>query len=145
MNEEDLIIEEIKKNNSIVIVGASDSGKTYWVQNTLIPKLREIGKLVAYSEDGFNNIAMLDVAIFDEAETLFDANELKIKYPEENPYYSEKYIEQVKNWFSMYSSHTEPSIYIISRRKNDIQFLLENFKKSDWDNRNLKLFSFPLE
>jgi hypothetical protein len=145
MSEESTIISEILKGNSVVVVGPTGSGKTYWVQNTLIPKLQELNKSVSYSKDGFSNPPKGDVTIFDESETLFDADRLEKSHSDAPPYYSEKYLKQVHDWHKMCASHDEPSIYIISRQPEDVQFLVDNFYKSDWDNRNLKVFSFPFE
>ncbi|MEI6296416.1 MAG: hypothetical protein WCO84_02085 [bacterium] len=141
---EDEIINEILRGNSVAIVGVSESGKTYWAQNSLLPRLKKLGKSVAYSDSGFNDVEISDVAVFDEVETLFDIKHLEIKYPEENPFYSEIYLKKVSDWYRMYTRHKEPTVYIISRREEDIQYLVDNFNKTDWDNRNLKVFRFPL-
>jgi len=144
MEKEDAIIDDIQNNISVVIVGPSNSGKTYWVQNILIPKLKKLGKSVQYSKDGFSKTNSADIAIFDEAETLSDLTQLQRNHPEERPYYSEKYLKDVADWYNEYSNHVEPSVYVISRKEKDMQFLLDNFNKSDWDNRDLKVYRFPL-
>lgn len=136
------IIDQLIEGNSIAIIGPSDSGKTYWVKNTLIPQLECLGKSTSYSIDGFNP-PKADISIFDEVETFFDAKMLEEKYPKENPYYTESYIQKVQIWHVVYAEHLEPSVYIISRRNGDVDFLVNNFKTTDWDNRNIKSFEFP--
>lgn len=140
MNE--AVIGNLLRGESIVLVGPSDAGKSHWVQNFLIPKIQEVGKSVQYSKDGFTPIEISDIAIFDEAEILFDATRLQEKYPDDRPYYSEKYLQQVADWHALYSSHREPSVYIISRKESDVQYLVDNFHTADWDNRELRVFRF---
>jgi len=138
------IIKEIKRGASIVIVGPSNSGKTFWIKNYLLPEILKFGKKINYFEDGFSkNLPSLDISIFDEVETFFDATMLQNKNPEEKPYYTEKYIVNVKLWYELYKEHPEQSIYIISRQKSDIPFLIKNFNKTDWYNRDIKVFEFP--
>lgn len=143
VKEDTNIIEEIKKGRNIVILGPSGSGKTYWVKDYFIPKLQELGKKVNYFEDGFSkDLPSVDISIFDEAETLLDYSQLQNKYIEDKPYYSKKYLEEVNFWHELYKKHPEQSVYIISRKKSDINFLVENFNKTDWDNRDIKVFEF---
>lgn len=44
MDKEKEITDEILKGNSVAVVGVSGSGKTHWIQNTLIPKLQKLNK-----------------------------------------------------------------------------------------------------
>jgi len=140
MNQE-AIVSEILKGNSIVVVGPSGSGKTYWIQNILLPKLKAFGKNVFYSKNGFEDTKSADIIVFDEAETLADARVLEKKYPDESPYHSGEYLSQIRDWHKMYTNH-KASVYVISRKEGDIQYLVDHFNVSDWDGRKLRVFKF---
>lgn len=126
-------IGELMRGKSVAVVGPSNVWKSHWVKNVLIPKLEEAGKFVQYSKDGFTSIAVSDIAILDEAEALFDAVRLQEKYPDDCPYYSEKYLQQIADWYAL---------YVISRKEVDVQYMVDNFRTSDWDGRKLKVFRF---
>jgi len=124
---ESKIIKILKQDKSVVLIGPSDSGKTFFVKNKLIPKLEMEGYRVVYFEDG-NCIEEkdCDFVFFDEAETLIDQ---KIIENKESQLYSEKYLQKVQNWTNKYSVFTQPAVFIISRDKEDIEFLLDNLKE----------------
>lgn len=134
--------ETLLQGKSVVIVSSSDSGKTYWVKNNLIPFLGPLE--VAYFQDGNSiNDVIADVYIFDEAETLCDRKYLEACNSDEVFYYSESYLQQVKHWHDFYKKFTKPSLYIITRNNdNEIDNLVSNFKKSDWDGRTIEALRF---
>jgi len=145
MNQEDAIISHLLRGKSVVVVGPSNAGKTHWIHTALIPRLKGVGRSVAYNVNGSGIDNAADITVFDEAETLFDADHLQEKSHAKPPYYSEEYLARVKEWREVYVQHPEPSAYIISRNEGDVQYLVDNFKLSDWDGRDIKVFRFPLD
>jgi len=69
------IYKEILSRNSVLIIGSTDSGKTHYVLNELVPFLK-IKKLNTFYFPNCNELLNIpnntDVAIIDETETLMD-------------------------------------------------------------------------
>lgn len=137
------ITDLLSQNKSIVLVGPTNSGKSYWVEHTLIPEL-EKGKKIAYFKETTDiKETDADIYIFDEAETLFDKEFLEERHPEENPYYTPAYLEKVKSWHEMYKKFGKPSLYIITRNsEEELDHLVQNFTHTDWDNRGILTIRF---
>ena len=138
MNDLHITIANILlQSKSVVLVGLADSGKTTWVKNTLIPYLESIGKSVQYLKDGDKFPKKLkDIIICDEVETLFDKEYLQSK--NRKNYYTDKYLTRVLEWHKKYSKLPAETLFIITRNEqNQIDNLLKNFKRADWDNREI--------
>jgi thymidylate synthase len=136
------IANSLEQQKSVVLVGQTNSGKTYWIKNTLMPHLESIGKSVEYLKDGHEFLkGSPNIAVCDEVETLFDKKYLE--NGDEN-YYTEKYLDTVSNkWFKNYSSLPASTIFVITRNEMDqINNLLQNFKKADWDSRDIEVLKF---
>ncbi|MEK7645768.1 MAG: hypothetical protein AAB374_01535 [Patescibacteria group bacterium] len=131
------ITELLLENKSIVLVGSSNSGKTYWIKNTLIPYLESQGKEVRYLEDGDAKITdSADIVICDETETLFDEDFLQDKNTEE-------YLNKVNRWYKNYSELPASTLFVVTRNESDqIENLLQNFNKADWDGRDVVVLRF---
>lgn len=140
-NLEQTIIDELRFR-SIILVGPTDSGKTYWVQNTLIPFLESSGQKVEYLKDGDQSLAGTpDVVVCDEVETLFDEEYLQGETPE--PYYTNEYLTKVRRWFANYSLLPQKTIFIVTRNESDqIKNLVDNMHQADWDNRDVTVLKF---
>jgi hypothetical protein len=137
------IAELLLQNKSTVLIGSSDSGKTYWVEHELIPFLRQNKKVIFFKNGEAIQNTQGDIFIFDEAETLFDEHFLANRHSDEHPYYDLKYLEKVRGWHKRYAQFPEASLFIISRdTKEEVDYLVENFKKADWDNRGIIAFKF---
>lgn len=132
------------RRENMVLIGTSDSGKTKFVKEELIPELEKKGKKVAYFKDGANiKEQEADVYIFDEVETFSDREYLEEKYPEEKPYYTDEYEKKVKDWFWEYKKYDAACLYVITRKtKEDVEYLSDHFKWADWDDRRLETFIF---
>ena len=136
MNNLNTILKTILSKKSIFLIGKTNSGKTHFVKNKLIPFLKENKLKVKYFKDCDNIILTknIDTFIVDEVELLFDKDFLEKKYSKEKPYYSKKYLEKVKNWFVILKKIKKPSIYIITRNEDDeISNLINNMKLCEWD------------
>lgn len=127
---------------SVILVGPTDSGKTYWIQNTLIPYLESQGKKVEYLRDGDEGAASTsDIVICDEVEVLFDEKYLQGGSSE--PYYSDNYLNKVHRWFSNYSLLPRQTVFVVTRNKPDqIKNLIDNMRQADWDNRDVLVLEF---
>ncbi len=139
----DEIIVKLIGGESVGVVGPSDSGKTYWVMNSLIPELEARGKKVFYAPDGDTEVSDCDIVIFDEVETLFDKDRLEEQSGTSEPYYSEKYLEKVKRWQENYASRKEPALYVISRPAKDVDYLVKNLSQPEWSSRPISMYPFP--
>ncbi len=125
-----------------MLVGPSDSGKTFWAKNTLIPYLETSGKKVEYLKDGSElPKELLNVVICDEVEILFDQEYLQGNSAEK--YYTDEYLNKVRGWYKSYSQLPMSTLFITTRNEpNQIDNLLQNFHKADWDNRDIVVLKF---
>lgn len=137
------ITSSFLNNKSIVLVGMSGSGKTYWVKNELIPALEQEKNVVYFKDGDAVNNTEGDIFIFDEVETLFDREFLEKRHPDENPYYMETYLNKINLWQEKYKKFDKPCLYVITRNEyQEIQNLVQNFKHTDWDNREIETICF---
>lgn len=123
---EEEILDNLRRGTSVAIIGPSDSGKSYFIKNRLIPFLEAEGYDVAYFADG-NSIKEkpCDIVIFDEAETLLDQKIIEEKSGE---LYSVEYLEKVRSWGEAYELFKQPAIFVISRGGEDVNYLVQNLK-----------------
>ncbi len=134
MEIENNILNLINKNKNILLVGPSDSGKSFFIKNKLIPFLRKNGKKVRYYKDLEQSISpqRKEIIILDEFEILEDKEFLEKLHPEERPYYSDEYINRVLSWFKKIENIDNKFIYILTRNREEE---IKNVK-------NIKNFSF---
>src|SRR3989344_7163315 len=144
MNEQlEKVIDSLLRNKSVVLVGSTNSGKSYWVEHYLIPVLGKSKKIAYFKEAEDIQKIEADIFIFDEAETFFDKEFLRKRYPEKNPYYAPSYVKRVKNWHELYKKLNKPSLYIITRNSDEeVDYLVQNFNHTDWDNREILTLKF---
>lgn len=130
------IYKELLSRKSALVIGRTDSGKTHYVLNELIPflKMKKINVIYFPNCSDLLNIPNnMDVAIIDEAETLMDKDFLERQYPDNKPYYSAEYLEKVKNWHNKLKNIKTPSVFILTRNgKEEIKYLIDNLKTIDW-------------
>lgn len=130
------------QSKSVVLVGPTNSGKTYWIKNILIPYLESVGQIVEYLKDGHEILkSSPNIAVCDEVETLFDQEYLQ--NGNEN-YHTKEYLNTVRNkWYKNYSKLPASTLFVITRNEPDqINNLLQNFKNADWDNREIQILKF---
>lgn len=146
MNLENKIYKLLKAEKSIFLVGKPDAGKSYFVKNELLPYLKSKKMAIKYIADVDSvkeDDGRFDALIIDEVETLQDKEYLQNKYPDENPYYSEKYIKKVASWFDVLSNISSPCVYIITRdNKEDVNKLINTAEQADWDKREVVCFEY---
>lgn len=128
---ENNILNLINKNKNILLVGPSDSGKSFFIKNKLIPFLRRRGKKVAYYKDLEQSISPQgkEIIVLDEFEILEDKEFLEKLHPEERPYYSDEYIDRVLNWLNKIENIDNKFIYILTRNKEEEIKNVKNIKK----------------
>lgn len=137
-NLKQTILQNIRKNNSIFLIGPADSGKTFFILNEFIPFLKKEKINIKYFEncDQIINSLKADIVIIDEVETLLDRKHLESQHPEEIPYYSEEYLSKIQQWHKKLKQIQQPCIYIVTRNSSkDIDYFLKMVKGTDWDNR----------
>lgn len=130
------IKEKLVSGESVVLVGPTDSGKSRFVINNLIPTLTKEGYKVSYikeCDDDFGDLEQADFVVVDEVETFSDREYLENRHPEENPYYTKGYIKAVKDWHKKLENISVPAVFIITRNEEEeIQNLVDNMKLTDW-------------
>lgn len=136
------ILDTLAQPKSVVLIGATDSGKTYWIQNTLLPHLEALGARAEYLKDGSKlPHESSTVVICDEVETLFDKDFLQAQ--SEESHYTQKYLNKIDGWYKNYSKLPIGTLFVITRNQPDeIENLLQNFKQADWDNREITVVKF---
>jgi predicted AAA+ superfamily ATPase len=137
MNDIELkqIITEIKEGKSVMIVGPTESGKTWFIENLLSGSLKNAGLDFVYL-NGHNNPIKADecdVVIVDEFETFLDREFLERLHPEDRPYYTDDYVARILEWQNKLKSIDVPMIFIITRnQKEEITNLVLNIHNTDW-------------
>lgn len=130
------IYKELLLCNSVLLIGLADRGKTYYALNELLPFLNKKGLDAAYFQNcnDFSKVPEnTDVVIVDEVETFLDKDFLEQQYPDEKPYYSAEYLEKVKIWHNRLKIIKIPSVFILTRNKEEeIKYLVNNIKTTDW-------------
>ncbi len=128
------IFHLISGSKNILLVGPSDSGKTFFIKNELIPFFKKQGKNITYFKNINKKIILQkeEIVVLDEFEILDDQTFLEKLHPEEKPYYSEKYLNCVHKWIKKAKNIKNSCIYILTRNEKQA---IENVKK-------IKTFSF---
>ena len=132
----EIIFKELSSHKNMLVIGCTDSGKTHYILNELIPFLgmKKINVIYFPNCNDLLNIPKdADVAIIDEVETLMDKNFLERQHPDDKPYYSAEYLEKVKTWHFKLKNIKIPAVFILTRnRKEEIKYLIDNVKIMDW-------------
>jgi hypothetical protein len=139
------ILQRVLDGRNIIIIGETNSGKSYFVKNEIIPLLEKNNFKVSYSEDceSLKINSRCDVFIVDEVEILFDKEFLENMYPEKMPYYTDNYLKKVKSWLNKLSKITKPIICTITRNgKTEIDYVYENYKSLEWNNLPVDVVKF---
>jgi hypothetical protein len=138
MNENKLLEEIlglIKNDQSVAIVGATNSGKTWFAQNKIIPFLQDKDFKVCYLKESLVDYSIpkdVNIVIADEFETFADKEFLEKRYLECDPYYTDSYIEQVENCHKAFESVNISVIFLITRNNDEeIKYLANNLRKID--------------
>lgn len=125
MNKNELIMEIIDLINSgksVVIVGATDGGKSWFIKNEVVPALEENNLKVCYIEECLVDCTFsdgYDVIIADEFETFIDKDFLEKRHPDEVPYYPESYIKQVEDCHKSIEDVKVPIIFVVTRNEEE--------------------------
>lgn len=145
MNIQKKIYKLLANKKSLFLVGSTDSGKTWFVKNNLIPFLREKGMSVLYVQncDDVPESISEDCVIIDEVETLQDKVFLENNNSGEKPYYNKEYETKIKKWFDELKMVKVPCVYIVTRNnKKEIKNFIDIMKKTDWDSRSVECLKF---
>lgn len=130
------IYKELLSRNSVLLVGHTNSGKTYYAVNELMPFLKNKKFNAVYLANCeivpiISNDAV--AMIIDEVETLADKDFLEQSHPEDKPYYSLAYLNKVKKWHEKLKNIQVPAVFILTRNeKEEIKYLVNNINTTDW-------------
>lgn len=140
------ILGTLSSGRSVFLVGPTDSGKTWFVQNELVPFLEKQSVRVRYFADcdklpkkGEVNV---EVFIVDEVEIIQDTPFLEEIYTEQKPYFSPEYIAKVRQWFSALNRIQKPGVFVVTREKEVIENFVNNIKTLDWNGKNAEVIEF---
>lgn len=139
------IYREISARKNVLLVGPTDSGKTWYIKNILVPFLHEKKIKVIYfpNLDFFQGPAdSTDVFIVDEVETLIDQDFLETHSNNPEQYYPKNYLAKVKVWHDRLRKLTAPSIFILTRNnQGEIDNIVNKLMVTDWGAK-VKCFAF---
>lgn len=141
------IAETLKDGVSVLLVAPTDSGKTWFVKNELIPEMKKEGLAVGYLENPDAEMtSCCDFWVIDEVEILGDREFLEKLHPEEVPFYEEKYLEEVKRWHGKMKEIKKPCVYVLTRNdEKAVENLMREDLKTEWDRREVKVVRFEKE
>lgn len=132
----------ISEGDDVFLVGPTESGKSWFTVNELIPYLKENKLKVEYFPDELLSLRegkplstpnkKTDVIIFDEVETFLDKEFLGKRHPEENPYYEDSYIKNVNKTHENFKTINTRGIYIVTRNEKAEINNLKSYHFSDW-------------
>ena len=143
-----LILKKLLEGKNILLVGETNSGKSYFVKNQIIPLLKENNINVSYFEEcaDLEVDNKCDVCIVDEVELLFDKQFMEDTYPKEKPYYTWSYLQKVAIRQDKLSQIQKPVICIVTRNgKHEIDYVVKNYKKLEWNNLPVEVIAFERE
>lgn len=137
----------LQQNKNVLLVGPSDSGKTWFVEHTLMPLFKKQGKVVLFYRncDVLEKDITADFVIVDEVELLQDHDFLQKLHPEDTPYYTSEYLAKVKKWQEKLNTLTVPGLFIVSREKGVIPYVLDNAHTLEWNNYPCEVIEFTRE
>lgn len=140
-----LILQKILEGKNVMLVGPTDSGKSYFIKNKIIPLLKQNKINVSYFKD-CDSIKLnkeCDVYILDEVEILFDKTFLENRHPDEKPFFTKNYLEKVKKWHKKLAQINKPVICLVTRNdKMEIDYLFKNYKNLEWNNLPVNVIKF---
>lgn len=139
------ISQLMASGRSVVMIGRTESGKSWFVTHTLLPYLQEKGHSVAYfaEPNDYDENVSADLVIADEVEILADRDYLQKQYPNEKPYYTPDYLIRVRDWFHKLAEIHQPTLYIVTRNTDeDIDNIVQNMKCAEWDDRPVEIVKF---
>jgi len=135
MNPE-IIEKELLGGSNIVLVGPTNSGKSWFLQQQLIPWLKKKNIKASYLKDCNESMSEDDESdyfIIDEVETFFDKGFLETRHPDKTPYYTDEYLSQVNIWHKNIAQISKPAVFVITRNEDEeIDYLVKNLKQTDW-------------
>ena len=122
------IFDLVSANKNVLLVGKTNSGKTYFITNELIPFFGKNGKQAIYisSMNEEINPTKDSIVILDEFEILDDRVFLEHQHPEETPFYSNEYLECIDKWLAKADKIKNTCVYVVTRNK-DVE--IENIKR----------------
>jgi hypothetical protein len=146
MDLKNRIFDLLNAGKDVFLVGKSDSGKTYFAKNELIPFLKSKGLEVRYFQNCEEVVSMKGVAIVDEVESFQDLDFLEKEHPEEAPYYTDDYINKVNHWFENLRNLNEPAIFLVTRPgEKEVEHFAQKIKTSDWSGRPAEALVFQID
>lgn len=140
------ILSILRSNRSVLLVGQTNSGKTWFIKKEFMPFLKKQNiKTVYFANPGklfATKVKDADFIIVDEVEIMQDKDFLQNIHFKENPYYSPKYLNKVKKWFNNLKYVGQPSIFIVTREKEAIKNLIKTVKILEWNNQKVRVVEF---
>lgn len=140
------ILAVLQSGRSVFLVGSTDSGKTRFVQNELVPFLNKQEIRVNYFASCDNlpkeGIKNTDFVIVDEVEVMQDMRFLETLHPNERPYYSAQYTNKVQQWFRALNRIQQTGVFVVTRKKRAIPNFIKNVQTLDWNGKTAEAIEF---
>lgn len=132
---EEKIFNILDQGDSVLLVGPTEAGKTWFVKNKLIPLCAANPKTFEYI-DGYPDDHQLkdtDLVIVDEFETFLDRAFLESRHEDEVPYYTDKYVADNVDWYRRLAEIKKPMLFVLTRNEQEeIDYMVNSMKKTDW-------------
>ena len=125
----------LQEGKSVLLVGPTESGKTWFICNKLIPFIKSKNETVLYIDGHIDDkkYNKADYVIVDEFETLLDKDYLQELHPEEKPYYEKEYISSINEWHRSLADISTSILFVLTRNeKKEIANIIQNIDKTDW-------------
>lgn len=135
----------LQSGKNVFLIGPTNSGKSWFAANELVPYLNQQRMTTKYFEDcdsAVNGIAGADVVVVDEAESLQDKSYLEALHPNESPYYSSEYLAKVARWHKILAAINVPGVYLVSREKQAVPNFTEHVHTLDWNGKPAEVIEF---
>jgi DNA replication protein DnaC len=129
------IYKSLKEGKSVLLVGPTGVGKTWFVKNKLIALIESKGETVQYIDGHIEKqkIIQSEYLIVDEFETFLDSEFLQKIYPKEKLYYESEYIKNILKWHEFLKKDQRPTLFILTRNGDEeINNIIQNVNKTDW-------------
>lgn len=119
----------------MILVGPTEAGKTWFIENKLKPLLKANSKSFEYI-DGYpdNHLTKeTDIVIVDEFETFLDRVFLECRHVDEVPYYADQYVADNLDWHRRLAEIKQPAVYILTRNEQEeVDNIINTLDETDW-------------
>lgn len=141
-----MIARLLARGRSVLLVGATDAGKSYFATKVLLPMLQAQSVRAAYvtGPNRLHFVRNADIVLIDEVELAADAPIQERLYPEDAPaQWSRNYRRRVQGWMRAMARVRVPCVYIVTRNTPaERQWIATHIRRAEWDGRTVSVVRF---